>query len=418
MKTHYHIIIIGAGPAGLNAAISAAQSAQSIAIFDDNIFAGGQIWRNGPRAKLPLIAQKTQAIVADLPHVDLIQSVKVIAVIQPKILLVEHAGQSLQIHYDKIIICTGGRELFLPFPGWTLPGVTGAGALQALIKAGLDVKNKKIVISGTGPLLLASAQTAKKAGAHVIFIAEQTPYKQIKNFAFQLWRWPKKILQAIFMPIISYHTDSFVIEAQGNHAIQSVTIHTPKGIKTIDCDYLACGYGIIANTQVASLLGANIKETVVHVDEMQQTSLEDIFAAGECTGFGGSELSIVEGQIAGYAAIGDTQRAQQLFAQRAHDQKFSHLLKTTFTLRAEVKRLATSETIFCRCEDVTLAQVIQHKDWYDTKLQTRCGMGACQGRICAASATCLFGWDTVKTKVPLSPIRTKSLIEMLTQQSK
>ncbi|MDW7571875.1 FAD/NAD(P)-binding oxidoreductase, partial [Klebsiella pneumoniae] len=86
-------------------------------------------------------------------------------------LLVERPHDSLNLSYRQLKLCTGARELFLPFPGLTLPGVTGAGGLQALIKAGTPVKNERIVIAGSGPLLLASANTAKKAEAQVLFVA-------------------------------------------------------------------------------------------------------------------------------------------------------------------------------------------------------------------------------------------------------
>lgn len=65
--------------------------------------------------------------------------------------LLENPDRALQVKAERLIICSGARELFIPFPGWTLPGVTGAGGLQALIKSGMDVRGQRVVIAGSGP---------------------------------------------------------------------------------------------------------------------------------------------------------------------------------------------------------------------------------------------------------------------------
>lgn len=417
MKIHYDVVIIGAGPAGLHAALAAAKSGQSIVILDDNVFSGGQIWRNGPQVVRPHRVRQLKSEIENCTNIDIFQSVKIISSSHPNNLLLHHQEKNCCIGFNQLILCTGGRELFLPFEGWTLAGVTGAGGLQAFIKAGMQVKNKKIVIAGTGPLLLACAQTATKAGADVVFIAEQSHYRNVQRFAFALWRWPHKILQALSMPMQRYRPNSFVIRAQGEQQLQSVVVQTAKGTQEIPCDYLACGYGMIANTRMATLFHCKINEHAIAVNNQQQTSQAHIFAAGECTGFGGSELSIIEGQIAGFAATGNTTQIQQLQRKKAHDQRFANLLQQTFQLRPEVKKLAKPDTIFCRCEDVSFAEVAHRRNWRDAKMHTRCGMGACQGRTCSAMAACLFQWQAPTAKTPLSPTRAHDLIEILAQSN-
>lgn len=134
MKPHYDILIVGAGPAGMAAALAAAPSGASIAILDDNPAAGGQIWRDGPQVELPAIARQQRQALAETANIELHSGVRVIAAPGGKQLLLEDAAQGHLVGYDKLVLCTGARELLLPFPGWTLPGVTGAGGLQALIK--------------------------------------------------------------------------------------------------------------------------------------------------------------------------------------------------------------------------------------------------------------------------------------------
>ncbi|MGV8918641.1 MAG: NAD(P)/FAD-dependent oxidoreductase, partial [Pseudomonas sp.] len=173
MSQHVELLIIGAGPAGMAAALAAAPSGISILLLDDNPLPGGQIWRAGPHAHLPSSALRYRQALADLLNIQVLNGTRVVAFAGAKCLLLENAERGWSLSYDKLILCTGARELLLPFPGWTLPGVTGAGGLQALIKGGMPVAGESLVIAGSGPLLLATAATATAAGAQVLQIAEQ-----------------------------------------------------------------------------------------------------------------------------------------------------------------------------------------------------------------------------------------------------
>lgn len=414
MKTEYDIVIVGAGPAGLSAAIAAAESGARILILDNNPHAGGQIWRAGPIFPVPEMAQQKYRQIQAKPNIEFMFGAKIVAAPFAGQLLIERAHDSLNLSYRQLILCTGARELLLPFPGWTLAGVTGAGGLQALVKAGTPVQNERIVIAGSGPLLLASADTAKKAGAQVLHVAEQANYSSVRKFALQLWRWPVKIFQALSLPYRLYQPDSYVVEAIGQERLERVRLQTPKGLIEVECDRLACGFGLVPNTQLGQLLGCQIKDQAIIVDEYQRSSQPQVFAAGECTGFGGSELAMVEGSIAGYAAIAEYEKASQLFAQKQRYQLFANLLQKSFKLRTELKTLARPETIFCRCEDISFDQVAGRDSWIDAKLHTRCGMGACQGSTCATAASYLFDWQFSSARPPLLPTRVKSLISMST----
>jgi len=412
MNTEYDIIIVGAGPAGLSAAIAAAESGKQIALLDDNPLAGGQIWRAGPNIKLPKLALEKRQQVADLVNVTLINSAKIVAAPSEGTLLVELAEQSYNFHYHKLIICTGAREMYLPFPGWTLPGVTGVGGLQALIKADMPVVNERIVFAGSGPLVLASAATAKKAGAKIVYIAEQASKAKVHKFASHLWRWPHKLLQAMTLPHSHYRCDSYVLEALGKDKLQAVKIQTPKGVKEVVCDRLACGFGLVPNIQLGQMLGCHLANDAIAVDNLQRTSQLNIFAAGECTGFGGSELAMTEGSRAGYAVIGQLDKATALQSEHEKWQRFADLLNSSFVLRQELKTLAKADTILCRCEDVSFAKVAVRNNWIDAKQHTRCGMGACQGRTCASAAKFLFDWQLPNARPPLFPTRVETLIAM------
>ncbi|CAI0739343.1 FAD/NAD(P)-binding oxidoreductase [Serratia quinivorans] len=411
------VLIIGAGPAGLAAARAAAQSGQSVLVLDDNLRPGGQIWRDGPNVALPTLAQQYRQVVGALNNVTLLNGVKIIAQCGPQKILYEDEMGSGVVDYQALILCCGARELLLPFPGWTLPGVTGAGGLQAQIKQGLSIKGERVAIAGSGPLLLAVAASVVKAGGEVVMLAEQAPAARLAAFAAGLWRWPLKLRQSFSLLNRHYRPDSYVLEASGDQRLAAVRMQKGAREVTLDCDRLACGFGLVANIELAMMLGCVIEDNAVAVNPHQQTSQPQIYAAGECTGIGGSELALAEGAIAGYAATGNLIQAQALTAQRDKWRRFACAVARTFVLNPVLKTLATPETLLCRCEDVPLHQLSGLADWTAAKLSSRCGMGACQGKICAAAARHLFDWPLPAPRIPLTPARVATLARLERSES-
>ena len=407
---HCDLLIIGTGPAGMAAALAAAPSGVTIVMIDDNPAVGGQIWRDGPGVKLPDAALRHREALARLTNVRIVSGTKLVAVPHPKQVLLEDANRGWHLLYDKLVVCTGARELLLPFPGWTLPGVTGAGGLQALIKGGLSVRGERIVVAGSGPLLLAVAATAQAAGAHVLRVAEQAPLSAVAAFAISLVRWPAKAVQAFGLMHPGYRLSSHVLEVSGQGHVNSVRLQQGADAIDIACDRVACGFGLIPNVQIGQTLGCAITDHyAIAVDTWQATSQPDHYAAGECTGFGGSERALVQGAVAGYAAVGQYAQAQALWPQRQHWDAFAARLHKHFALQPHLKTLASPDTVVCRCEDVRLSQLTPCQSWIEAKLQTRCGMGACQGRICGAATQHLWGWTPPAPRMPISPTRIATL---------
>lgn len=409
------ILIIGAGPAGLAAALAAAPSGAHITVIDDNIAQGGQIWRDGPNAALPVQALRLREAVAQRTNVRVLCGTRVISVTDTRSLLLENVEHGWTQHFDTLILCTGGRELLLPFPGWTLPGVTGAGGLQALIKAGLPVQGERIVIAGSGPLLLAAAATARKAGARVLRVAEQASLSSVAAFATQLAHWPSKALQALKLADPSYRAGTLLVAAQGLQHVESVQLRQMGRNSTIACDRVASGFGLVPNTELGHLLGCALTTVKVgthalKVDAMQATSVPGIYAAGECTGVGGADSALAQGRIAGLVAINETQMAQAIWPERARWEAFAGQLNHHFALDPALRQMPRADTLVCRCEDVTHAGLSKCSDWTDAKLHSRCGMGACQGRVCGAAAQFLYGWTPPVPRPPLSPARISTLI--------
>lgn len=417
MMLQFDIVIVGAGPAGLAAAQAAASAGGSVAVLDDNPQAGGQIWRGGPQHSGDARAARLWTTLSQTRNVRFFNSAKVLLPSAPGVLLVETPDAAFTLGYRKLILATGARERLLPFPGWTLPGVFGAGGLQALAKGGFPVAGKRIVVAGSGPLLLAVAATLTERGAQVLAILEQAPLHRVARFACSLAATPSKLLQAIRLRRqlagIPYHLNSHVLRAEGDEHLTQVLLQIGSRQQAIDCDYLACGFGLIPNTEAANAFGCSVADGAVQVDRWQQTSVADLYCAGESTGIGGVDLALAEGQIAGLAAIGNLTQAARHVAERRRWQSFAARLARAFALRDELRRLADANTIVCRCEDVCHGQLQQQPGWRSAKLHTRCGMGPCQGRICGGATDFLYGWTQDSVRVPLTPARIGSLISVV-----
>jgi D-hydroxyproline dehydrogenase subunit alpha len=408
------VLIVGAGPAGMAAAVAAAPSGASIVVIDDNPAPGGQIWRDGPGAALPPAARKWREALAAQPNIRVRSGTRLVAIAAPDELLLEDAGGATRMAWRKLILCTGARELLLPFPGWTLPGVTGAGGLQALVKAGMPVEGERIVIAGSGPLLLAAAATARAAGAKVLRIAEQASFASVARFGASLARWPGKAAQAVTLADAAYRTSSRIVSVRGAAQVESVRLLQGGREVDIACDRVACGFGLTPNTQLGQLLGCALAPAgggaqALSVDASQATSVHGIYAAGECTGFGGSERALVQGAIAGHAAVGNERAAKALEGERARWNAFAAQLHRAFALADDIRRMPQADTLVCRCEDVPFSALAGCTGWTDAKLHRRCGMGACQGRVCGDAAQFLFGWTPPAPRPPLSPVRIATL---------
>ncbi|MCI0488527.1 MAG: NAD(P)/FAD-dependent oxidoreductase, partial [Blastocatellia bacterium] len=202
------VAVIGGGPAGLAAAYSASQRvvplrSGRVMIIDDNPEPlpgvpgpGGQIWRGEKlRPTTPEATFWFEKV--ENAGVEFVCGARVINQPETGMLTAETLEGVCEIAYRKLILATGARERFLPFPGWTLPGVAGAGGLQALVKSGLPIKGKRVVVAGSGPLLMAVAAYLRKQGAEVILIAEQTGWGRLFRFGLGILTQPGKAIQAI-----------------------------------------------------------------------------------------------------------------------------------------------------------------------------------------------------------------------------
>lgn len=421
MRTAFDTLVIGAGPAGIAAAVTAAECGASVGLVDDNPAAGGQIWRSG--AHLPVAARQWLERLEASKAVRL-QGWRVFDSARPGALAAERTGPATeddttqlraQLRFDQLILATGARERFLPFPGWTLPNVMGAGGLDAMVRGGLPIAGKRVVVAGTGPLLLAVAAHLAARGARIMAICEQARAWQMAPLAAHLLAQPGKLMQGIRYRWATrrsrYFTHCHPVAAHGSERLEAVELRRGERRWTVECDYLACGFHLIPNTELASMLGCRVENGFVATDELLQTSLRGVWCAGEPTGIGGVELSLLEGQMAGFAAVGRIREARSLASRRRAAQRFVRVLRDACELDPQLRTLAGDDTIVCRCEDVRVGFLRTRESWRDAKLHTRCGMGPCQGRVCGGATEFLFGWRDDSIRAPLFPVRVSSLAQ-------
>lgn len=437
----HNVVIIGAGPAGLSASLAAAAAGAPVLLIDSNPRLGGQYWRMSAD---DFQDQHNQHFDLDtgLLLINAVKARKEIEVWSgaqiwsatnkdgKNTLRVIYQGKERIVNTENLILCTGAYDRTLPFPGWDIPGVMTPGGVQSLLKGHGVLAGKRVIVAGSGPFLLPVAAGVVKAGGSVVALLEANKSRRWLTSFFVLLENISKIKEAIYyIKTISeakvrarFGQAVIAAHAASNGELESVDIakidrnFRIKKVQNIKCDVVAIGWGFTADTSLAGSLGCNqlvAKDdgVVVWVDSEQQTSIPGVFAAGEITGIGGSDLSMAEGVIAGISAakfVGcNVEVLKAHRKRRAKRQRFANALIRAYPIKPGWKSWLRDETIICRCEEVCLSD-LKHSinelgatDSRTAKLLTRCGMGLCQGRICGR-----FVVDLVANELNLSPTDT------------
>ena len=440
------VAIVGAGPAGLGAAAMLREHGVSVTIIDEQPRAGGQILRQPPRSFaverwLPgkLYERVKQALrsIEDRTDIDWRMSSSVLGVIRPSAFRVraQRSGHELWIQgpagtaflpAKTVLVAAGCYERPLAFPGWTLPGVMGAGAIQAFVKSQQFVPGDRFVLAGSHPLQLVVADQLLSAGTQVAAVV----FTQEKRLAMRSFAHPLVLLRhstqfletaAILrrlrragVPVIF---GASILRAAGQAAVERATIARlradgtpdPQRTQIIDCDRIGLCHGFLAATELPRQAGAAVHWRdeaggwLVNHDEWFESSVENLFVAGEVTGVAGADAALEKGRI---AALGILRRLGQLddssaarLAQplrrrldRIHD--FARLLhELASPPPALANATMTEEATLCRCESIARGEFERqlrenpHIASSDAaKLLTRVGMGMCQGRMCGDNA--------------------------------
>lgn len=387
------VLVIGGGPAGMAAALEVANAGVAVRIIDNNSDLGGQYWRG---TATPL----SQAVRAH-PLIEVTSATAVWNVTREQERFVVRTlcgGVEEEVVAEKVILATGAYDRSLPFPGWDLPGVMTAGGAQALIKAHAQPFATRVVVAGSGPFLLPVAAALIEAGVTVHEVCEaRSPFRWLRHLRAILGN-PARLLEAAhYLRVLRSHGarisyGSRVVSAHGERSVTSVVIQDRVGThRQWDVDGIAVGWGFTPDLSVAQGFGITptmVDDTlVIQVDVNQRTAVSNVFAAGEVTGIGGARLSLIEGKIAGFSAVGK-RVPWRLRERRAHYRFFAKALADVYRIDSSWQQYLTDDTVVCRCEEVTMGTICQTindlgaTDTRSMKLLARTGMGLCQGRVC------------------------------------
>ena len=415
------LLVVGAGPGGLAAAVHAAERGVRVRVVDARQAPGGQIWRGDPgvQAKAPAASWIARA---DAAGVEFDFDCEVFDAPDSRSLWGRSREHLVRYDFERLVVATGARERFLPFAGWERPKIMGVGALQALCKQGYEVRGQRVVVAGTGPLLLAVAADLQARGARSVKIIEQAPRARVWKLLPRLVRHPGKLGQAarfgLKLPPGSIRYGSWVASACARPDGFELRLEGRSAGESLRCDLLACAFGLVPEIALARALGCQSRvegtgeghsERIV-VDEDQRTSVDGVYAVGEVCGVGGVETALAEGALAGAAIGADGSPMTKLRVARDKARAFAAALGQSYALDPRLARLSGEETILCRCEGVRVSAVTGFEDARTAKLQTRCGMGPCQGRVCTPAFEFLTGSQGRSVpRPPLIPIRLSEL---------
>ncbi len=431
------VVVVGGGPAGLCAALAAAQDGLAVTMLDAAAHAGGQVWR----AKRGIVADEVARALAAQARagVRVLAGTRVVMPLPGQGLLVDGPDGARRLHWRRLILATGARERLLPFPGWTLPGVFGAGGLQALAKGGWPVEGRRVVVAGTGPLLLAAAATLRGEGAEVVAVAEEATMSSLARFAVRLLRHPRQGVAALRLARalagVALSMGTRVVAAEGDGRVQRVRLASAAGERVIDCDALAAGWGLVPQTELAEALGCAIAPrfgaAAIEVDARQRTSVDGVFAAGECAGVTGMAAAQLQGRIAGEATAHELSGRRRAFdvestspdardaplpldarlrRRLVREFRFAGAVAAAFPVPADWGARLRDDTLVCRCEDVPWSALRDCADLRAAKLATRCGMGHCQGRLCHDALAMIRLLPRLPVRAPLMPVALETLL--------
>lgn len=439
----FTVAVVGAGPAGLAAAVHAADLGLSVVLVDAGSQPGGQFWRH-PDEKAAAASGTSEEESAGhhawKTFMDLRSRLyaherngAVTYWRNAQVWLIEHGseGTSLrltatsgptagipdEVRARRVILCPGGYDRQLPIPGWELPGVMAAGGVQALLKGNRTVMGTVAVVAGTGPFLLPVATGLATAGVKVAAICEaNSPTGWLRNLRGAV-QAPEKGLEGVeYAAALARHRIPFrirtaVTEIHGSDRVEAVTLSKLAADgsmisgtqRKIPCDLVALGWGFTAQLELVLAAGALTDidvdgSLIAVVDEELNSSVSGVSVAGEATGVGGAAMAVVEGELAALCAAQAEPGARVAAEVRL---RITALQRTRARLRAFAVAMhqanpvperwhswLTEETIVCRCEEVSYGSLcnahgeLGAQDARSLKSFARPGMGRCQGRVC------------------------------------
>ncbi|MDX3660785.1 FAD-dependent oxidoreductase [Streptomyces sp. ID05-26A] len=380
------VVVVGAGPAGMAAARTAADAGAEVVMVDSEPEAGGQYLRGRVRFEHAGVTHLKNAeawmVEGDSLHLRWGGALRDET---------SRLGTPRLLRFDALVIATGAYDRPLPFPGWDGPGVITAGAAQALAKQGVTLA-ERVIVTGTGPFLLPVATALQDLGATLVGVYEaSSPTRWLREArAIAANRHKIGELASYRTVLPRLETRTAVIAKHGDRVTVAKldSQWRPVSHRTEHADLVCVGYGFLPRTDLVPDAGRT--NGFLDVDDHQRTSATNVYAAGEVTGIGGADLAEAEGIVAGAAAAGRRPPAEALEAIR-RGRLFAAALARAHEVQPGWQSWLSPDTTVCRCEKVTLEGLTDATTLRELKLTSRVAMGRCQGRVCGRNAADLTG---------------------------
>jgi NADPH-dependent 2,4-dienoyl-CoA reductase/sulfur reductase-like enzyme len=420
MTESIELAVVGAGPAGLAAAVEAVELGLAVTLVDAFSLPGGQYYKQTPPelGESGVPDEQAQQLLAGAGQ----NAVRLLSETSAWALFPEDGGYLLclygppgtprRLKAQAVILAPGAYDRPAPFPGWTLPGVMTAGAALAMVKHQHLLPGRRILLSGTGPLQLVLARHLIEGGAELagVLDANGFPWSGWRHAGAVWGQWERlregwdslRAMQKVGVGIQWRHC---VWRAEGDGRLEQATIgpvdgrHAGSQRETVPVDTICLGHGFTPSVQLSRLAGCEhryqpAQRAYVPVrDHWLQTMLEGLFVAGDGAGIGGKDVALWEGRL---AALGAARRLGRHVApdrvsavdrELVRQRRFAAVLDALFPFSAPVADLLTDDTVLCRCEEISVGEIRQAINEGATtvnaiRMLTRAGMGRCQGRMC------------------------------------
>lgn len=415
------VAVIGAGPAGMSAAVAAAGAGASVVLLDEQAGPGGQIYR----AITQTDARRLELLGPDYADGRALAAafaasgarheagVAVWEVTRDRTVHGLRDGGVRSWQAQRVVLATGAMERPFPITGWTLPGVMTAGAAQILLKTAQAVPAGELVLAGCGPLLYLLGWQYLRAGVRIRAIVDTTDRADHRRAlahagaALRGWRVMAKglkLMLALRRAGVPFHTGATGLAIDGHERAEAVRFNAGGRAHRIDADVVLLHQGVVPNTQFSWSLRATHRWDEAQLcwtpqaDAWGELDVPGIFVAGDGGGIGGALAAACQGRLAGLAAAQQLGRLDGAERDRraapARAELATQLAVRPFldALYRPKLRVPADDVIVCRCEEVTAGQIRSHVALGCTgpnqaKSFGRCGMGPCQGRLCGLTVT-------------------------------
>ncbi|MBM85259.1 MAG: hypothetical protein CMM47_04475 [Rhodospirillaceae bacterium] len=460
------ILVIGAGPAGLSAAMAARRSGAGVKVLDERSNAGGQFYKqvtvSGPDFP-PADQQHRDGATLFEKCVDLDVQFEFETTVwggfENREFIASNRAGTVRYNPQRVIIATGAYERAHVVPGWTLPGVMTTGAAQTLWRSSRRLAGQRVVVAGNGPLNLQLATELTDGGAEVVALVEAARPNRLgavvdvgrmflssREFLIQGIGFIRR-LKAAGVNLLNDHVVAGIEATSSGLRVKLTGSNQRTSLQTLefDTDVVCLGYGFEPSNELARAVGCEQdydpvrQELKLRLDDVGGTTVQSVYAVGDCAGMGGAMVALSQGEIAGYAAgqslgypLSNDHRSRLGMARRtmARQRRFQRALWRIYEYPRVNLEHAKPETAFCRCEEVSVGSVLSALDngcvsTGEVKRRTRLGMGRCQGRYCVPvlqhimanrAGTTVDSNSGFAPRVPVKPVAIEDLLRSMSNE--